>query len=198
MKRWTRIRRDKRADIGIGTMIVFIAMILVSAVAAGVLISTANSVREQATSTGDQAINNVAAGFNRVAVVGYVALDDNHLNSINVTLRLAAGSPNVYMKNVAVKLNFGSVDNTLTWAATPDADHFSTNIKFEVSSGAFATDFTLKQGDMVSIQVGGAGYDLDLDNFKEVKIDIIPGFGQGTFIDIVTPEVYLGTYVNLA
>ena len=82
------MRRDRRADIGIGTMIVFIAMVLVAAVAAAVLISTANSVREQATSTGDQTINNVASGFIKEGIVGYVA-SDNQLASVNITLRLA-------------------------------------------------------------------------------------------------------------
>jgi archaellin len=178
-------------------MIVFIAMILVSAVAAAVLIGTANSVREQATSTGNQAINNVAAGFNRVAVVGYMAADDNLLESVTITLRLAAGSPNVYMKNVLVKLNYGSVDTTLQWGAAADATHFSTTIKFEPTAGSYATDFTLKQGDMLALQVGSAAYDLDLDNFQSVEIKIIPSSGQGTIIDFITPEVYLASYVEL-
>ncbi|MEI6797420.1 MAG: archaellin/type IV pilin N-terminal domain-containing protein, partial [Methanomassiliicoccales archaeon] len=103
-KNWTKMRRDRRADIGIGTMIVFIAMVLVAAVAAAVLISTANQVREQATSTGDQAINNVAAGFIKQGVNGFVNATNGLVDSLNITLRLAAGSPDINMNNVVVKV----------------------------------------------------------------------------------------------
>jgi flagellin FlaB len=46
-KKFVKMRNDKRAEMGVGTMIIFIAMVLVAAVAASVLISTANTVREQ-------------------------------------------------------------------------------------------------------------------------------------------------------
>ncbi len=91
-KKFANMKRDRRADIGIGTMIIFIAMVLTAAVAASVLISTANQVREQALATGDEAINNVATGFVVQDVVGTITTGS--ITQVDVYFRLAAGSPN--------------------------------------------------------------------------------------------------------
>lgn len=201
MKKTWSMKRDKKADIGIGTMIVFIAMVLVAAVAAAVLISTANQVREQATTTGTQAINGVSAGFNKVGVVGYIAAD-NKLASLNITLRLAAGSPNIYMTNVVVKVVYLDNDKTLTFSSvTPTtwSTKFYGDLSYEAQSG-FDADFTVKDGDLLNIQVGGIGgtaWDLNIGNLQNVEVQIIPGFGQPTLIQVNTPEVFLATYTTL-
>jgi flagellin FlaB len=206
-KKWTQMRRDRRADIGIGTMIVFIAMVLVAAVAAAVLIQTANSVREQATSTGDQTINNVASGFLKEGVVGHVDSTSFLMDGVNITLRLAAGSPNIYMNNVVVKVLYGTQDITLTYCHEADPTDWNAeyrgDLKFEAQSG-FTSDHTVKAGDLLNIRIGGGGtapdqsLDLALDNLQNIKIQVFPGFGQPTLIDVTTPEVYLGTYVSLS
>jgi len=64
--------REKEGDMGIGTMIIFIAMVLVAAVAASLLISTAGSLNQQAQETGRLAQQDVSSGFVVTQVVGIV------------------------------------------------------------------------------------------------------------------------------
>lgn len=57
-----RIRSDKKAEMGIGTMILFIAMVLVAAIAASLLITTASQLNQRAQETGTIAEQEVSTG----------------------------------------------------------------------------------------------------------------------------------------
>ncbi|UWG48024.1 Archaeal flagellin [Halanaeroarchaeum sp. HSR-CO] len=70
---------DSRGQVGIGTLIVFIAMVLVAAIAAGVLINTAGFLQTQAEDTGTDSTDQVA---NNINVIGAVA-DVNDPVAIN-------------------------------------------------------------------------------------------------------------------
>jgi flagellin FlaB len=78
--------KDNLAAIGIGAMIVFIALILVAAVAAAVIIQTAEKLQQNAQSTGDDTTDEMSG---KVTIMNVFVHDaDNYM----VYFRLSAGS----------------------------------------------------------------------------------------------------------
>ncbi len=65
-----KVYRREKGEMGVGTLIIFIAMIIVAAVAATVLIQTAYMLQQQAMETGDIAIQDVATGFKVITIQG--------------------------------------------------------------------------------------------------------------------------------
>ena len=164
-KNWLKMKNDKRAEMGVGTMIIFIAMVLVAAVAASVLISTANTVREQAQATGEQAINNVASGFVVQDVVGLIGTDKLEVTETYLFIRLAAGSPEINMDNVMVEvttpaltkiMSFTLVDGTSghEWSDVANDTHFGCERIKDASNYPWAaTSHVVGQGDLLKISL---------------------------------------------
>ena len=88
------------AAMGIGAMIVFIALILVAAVASAVIIQTAEKLQQNAQTTGDQTQQQMASKISLLSVVveieAGVAPNAGAPNDVlRVTFELAPGSENV-------------------------------------------------------------------------------------------------------
>ena len=66
---------NKKADMGIGTLIIFIAMILVAAIAASVLISTTGALQNKALSTGKATTAEVGTSITAIEVYAEDASD---------------------------------------------------------------------------------------------------------------------------
>jgi archaeal flagellin FlaB len=199
MKLRTSWKKDKRAEMGVGTMIIFIAMVLVAAVAASVLISTANKVREQAQNTGDQAINNVASGFVVQDVTGTVDPTFADMTDLTIQMRLQAGSPNMNMDLVSIQFVSGTTNNMLSFVAGSAAaaggavagTSYSANT---TNTNAWGTgNHVVQQGDMITVTITG----LSLSYSAAATVKIVPAYGSSTLVSFVTPSYYNTEYVNL-
>ncbi|NOZ82992.1 MAG: flagellin [Euryarchaeota archaeon] len=106
-----RLRKDNQAAIGIGTLIIFIAMVLVAAVAAGVLIQTSGFLQQKAASTGRESTEQVASGISVAQVVGHVdSVPGGKVDLLAIYIEPNAGSAGIDLNTAVLTLNNESVE----------------------------------------------------------------------------------------
>jgi len=96
---------EERGQVGIGTLIVFIAMVLVAAIAAGVLINTAGFLQTQAEATGEDSTSQVTNGIQVVSQSGY--LDDpatGQVDHLDFVVARSPGADNLDLDTISVEL----------------------------------------------------------------------------------------------
>jgi flagellin FlaB len=120
MKKMRNIRKmlkeDDLGDMGIGAMIVFIAMVLVAGIAASVLIQTANKLEIQAMVTGQETTREVSTGLAVVDIEGQNT--GGLITEMTITVRARAGSGDIDLSQTVVELTDGSVKTLLTYSPT--------------------------------------------------------------------------------
>ncbi|PSP42449.1 flagellin, partial [Halobacteriales archaeon QH_2_66_30] len=99
---------DRRGQVGIGTLIVFIAMVLVAAIAAGVLINTAGFLQNQAEDTGTESTEQVADNLNVITEVGVVGdgsaqATSDQIGEIRVGVQPASGADDINLAELTVQ-----------------------------------------------------------------------------------------------
>jgi flagellin FlaB len=109
---------SERGQVGIGTLIVFIAMVLVAAIAAGVLINTAGFLQSQSEETGQQSSQQVTNRLQVQTATGLVSnLDgENSVGAVELIATKAPGAEDIDLTGVTVQW----VDDTGTYDIVHD------------------------------------------------------------------------------
>jgi len=129
---------NEDASIGIGAMIVFIALILVAAVASAVIIQTAEKLQQTAQQTGDD--TEAEMGTKVILLSAIISAAD----TVTITFELGAGSTTV-------------ADTAVSWMTTHDA-----GAAICIEAGDFADATTLDSTANADL-IPGKAYEIILD-----------------------------------
>jgi archaeal flagellin FlaB len=100
-----KLKADDIGDMGIGAMIVFIAMVLVAGIAASVLIQTANRLEIQAMETGQETIGEVSTGLAVTGISGYRVITDENISLMGITIQPRSGSFSIDLEQTYIELS---------------------------------------------------------------------------------------------
>lgn len=196
---WKKRKMEERGEMGVGTLLIFIAMILVAAVAAGVLVQTAYKLQQQAESTGNEALQDVATGFKVLAAWGTTEATPV-IDNLYLKIALTAGSPGVNLANVSIEvvMTIGGTDaseETLDYsdATTGDADSFGAEVLRDMAP--LTTGVMMTSGDLVQIHFDLTAMSMELDVQEQLSILLIPKHGTPTLVEITAPPTLEATSV---
>ncbi|UCF12588.1 MAG: flagellin [Thermoplasmatales archaeon] len=131
MNKICKIFREKDVGaIGIGAMIVFIAMILVAGIAASVLIQTSSTIELQAMKTGQQTTREVSGGIQVYDIEGKINVSGGtkyDLKYLAIGVKARAGSGGMDLNNSFVIISDGSQKALLRYGGYNDADLYQAN-----------------------------------------------------------------------
>jgi len=193
---WKKRKMEEEGEMGVGTLLIFIAMILVAAVAAGVLVQTAYKLQSQAETTGNEAIQEVATGLKVVAAWGEVT--DSEILTLHIKVSLQAGSPQINLVNVTIEVNNGDYELTLDHTDAGDADGTDEFSAVQLRDTYPYNDWVtnpdvqgITSGDIVQIDIAisALSQDMSLVTQQQMSVLLMPKHGVPTYFSFVTPSV---------
>jgi flagellin FlaB len=124
-KLFKKVLKKDIGSIGIGAMIVFIAMVLVAGIAASVLVQTANKLEMQAMITGSETTAEVSTGITVFDIEGHVS--GSNINWMTISVRPRAGSSPIDLEETVIEISDGDYKAILNYTDT-DAGNFNTSV----------------------------------------------------------------------
>ena len=209
-----------RGQVGIGTLIVFIAMVLVAAIAAGVLINTAGFLQSQAEATGQESTDLVSERIDVTSTVGIVNNTDSpeELAEIRVGVAGAAGSNQIDLSSATIQavgpngqenLIFTDSDNATANGASSGtllSNETSSNGTADIPEGTFAvqnssgtfvtaSEAVLNDEERFTIVFNPANspFGDDTSSFgqsDQSSLDIVSPSGATTSVDLRAPDLF--------
>jgi len=182
-----------RGQVGIGTLIIFIALVLVAAVAAGVLITTAGELQSSASDTGNDAQAQVSNQIDVVSATGEIS--STNVSEVTMVVKKSPGSDAIDLSEATIEYTSSSSSATLSFdSSSAGSDAFSTS--GVEGDGDEILDDTSERieitVDAASIE-GGNG----IAPGGNAELQIVDQSGASTVYGVNVPDVLTGTYVEV-
>lgn len=204
---------DTSAAIGIGSLIIFIAMILVAGIAASVIIQTMNSLEQQAFLTGQETLKDVSSGVKVTHVSGYY--NGSTITQLAIYLTTTAGSDDIDLTYAYISLSdtakevilnystssfsssvssglFGTLNSSLLTATT-----YGIMVIRDIDDSCSSTAPIINSDDLVVLLVNTTQCFTGIGTRTEVFGNVVPEQGISGVISFTTPSVYINTIIEL-
>ncbi|XRO77371.1 flagellin [Methanocaldococcus sp. 10A] len=211
--------KGKKGATGIGTLIVFIAMVLVAAVAAAVLINTSGFLQQKAMATGKESTEQVASGLKIIGIKG--CYNTSLIKQMVILVSPNAGSAPIDLSQVKIMISNGTKKLVLTYNSTyftsetsGVANLFNTSLNaWNTTTGTLlpgknfgiiviqdadnscsnSNTPVINKGDIVALTIDTAlnGTNLGLPVRTKVVGSVIPEFGAPATFEFTTPATYV-------
>ncbi len=192
--------RSKKAEMGMGTLIIFIAMILVAAIAASVLISTTGALQNKALSTGKATTAEVGTSITAIEVFAEDGTDQS-VDYWFQTLKISAGSDPIRFSDTLLYMNLDNVtqdyrySNQVNCSSSTNISSYPENfgITYQISGTSNKNGY-MNKGDVVKICFQSPRSVLEDEKFK---LSLIPMIGSAMIVEINTPSLMINRRVPI-
>ena len=216
---------SKIGAIGIGSLIIFIAMVLVAGIAASVLIQTSSHLEAQSSATGRETTKEVATGLTIYSIEAY-ADNSSDISKLAIMIRPRAGTDSIDLTTTNVELSDENIKVVLNYTTSfyskPDglSDIFSANVypddiwAYHDWQNTDATQFGLlvlddpddsisstnpfiNRGDKVYLCFNTTGIFNDIAENTHIWGQVMPEYGYPAMIDFRTPMTYANNVMEI-
>ena len=179
-----------RGQVGIGTLIIFIAMVLVAAVAAGVLVNTSGLLQSKAEDTGSDAQAQVSNQIDVVSATGSVS--GSSVDEVVLVVKKSPGSDPIDLADATIEYTSDADSLTLT-----EGSGFS--VSAVTGTGMSGGETVLDDnGERAKLTVSLSGPPAPLSEGEGATLEIVDQSGASTVYGVNVPDVLTGqSYVEV-
>ena len=215
----------REASIGIGAMVVFIALVLIAGMAASVIIQTSSHLESQTMSTGKDTTNEVSTGIAVYSVEGYAATNSD-ISKLAIMIRPRAGTDSIDISDCFIEisntskkiiLNYSTsyfskptgLDDIFSAAVFPDdnfaygnasnrdGSRFGILVLDDADGSVTQNNPLINRGDKICLCINTTGCFNNIAERSTIWGMVIPVEGSPGVFKIQTPSTYADNVMEL-
>lgn len=192
---------NKIGDVGVGTLIIFIAFVVISTIAAGIVLQTTNLLQSKALTTGKETTKEIGTNYESVSAYATNGSDDRYVEYFFWTVRPSGGSEDVKYTDLLITMNTNNQSQEYTFSTSVNCSNSSS---INASSTNFGINIVLPEDGGIS------GYFVqgDVTEFcfksvrpmaesEKIKLNMVPKRGSTLTETILLPSLMIQDQVYI-
>jgi flagellin FlaB len=208
-----KLKTNSNADIGIGALIIFIAMILIAGISASVMIQTMNALQQQAVQTSEETLREISSGLKVTYVSGYV--NNSTISQLAIFISPTTASDEIDLTYAMLSLSDSSSKVILNYTSTCfsssvsnglfgtvnasvlSASRYGLLVIRDIDGSCTATLPIVNDEDLVVLLVNTSNCFSGIGTRTAVSGEIYPEHGIRGVVRFTTPSTFINRIVDL-